>query len=111
MVVTPQSKRVRLLILRIASCSVSGCAAIMIFAISLAAYAGGLAEWGRGNSYGRELLLGLFLSVSAIGIVIVQADFGHGARRILIPRVVIGGMGSITLIVFTVGSFNPVTRV
>jgi len=108
---TLQSKRAKLLILRIASCFVSGCAAIMIFAISLPAYAEALAEWGQGNSYGQTLLLGLFLSVSAIGLVIIQTNFEHGASKILIARVVVGGMGSITLAVFTIGSFNPVTRI
>jgi hypothetical protein len=108
---TPQSKLSKLLILRLASRIVSGCAAIMIFAISLPAYAGALAEWERGNSYGQTLLLGLFLSVSAIGIVIIQANFEHDARKVLIARVVVGGMGSITLAVFTIGSFNPVTRI
>src|SRR5260370_308262 len=78
---TPQSKRAKLLILRIASCFVSGCAAIMIFAISLPAYAEALAEWGQGNSYGQTLLLGLFLSVPAIGLVIIQTNFEHARAR------------------------------
>ena len=108
-----QLKRDRILklIVRIASCVISACAAVPIFAISLAAYAGSLAEWGRGNPYKESVLLGLFLSVSAIGIVAIQTNVERSRRTALIVGAVVGGMGSLTLTLFTVGSLNPIIRI
>jgi len=103
--------RISKLILRIASCVISAYAAVLIFAISLAAYAGGLAEWGRGNPYKETLLLGIFLSVSAIGIVAIQTNVDRSRKTALIVGALVGGMGSLALVSFAVGCLNPITRI
>ncbi len=103
--------RVLKLIVRVASCVISGYAAVVIFAISLAAYSEGSAEWAHGNPYKETLLLGLFLTFSAIGIVAVQTNVERSRRTALIVGAVVGGMGSLTLTLFTVGSLNPIVRI
>jgi hypothetical protein len=107
----PKRDRVLKLILRIASWVISAYAAVVIFAISLVAHAEGLAEWAHGNPYKETLLLGLFLSVSAIGIAAIQTNLEHSKRTALIIAAVSGGMSSLTLTVFTVGSLNPIARI
>jgi len=98
------------LILRIASCVISVCSAVIIFAVSLPFYAEGLAEWGDGDPYKATLLLGLFVSASAIGIVAIQTNVERSTKKVLVIGGVVGGMGSLTLALFTAASFNPVIR-
>jgi hypothetical protein len=107
----PRRDRLLKLIVHIASWVISAYAAVVIFAISLAAYADGSAEWAHGNPYKETLLLGLFLSVSAIGIVAIQTNVERSRTTVLIVGAVVGGMGSLTLTVFTVGSLNPIVRI
>jgi hypothetical protein len=98
------------LILRVASCVISVYAAVIIFAVSLAFYAGALASWAQGNLDRLTLLLGVFLSSSAIGIVVIQTNAESGTKHSRLIGGVLGGMGSLTLAYFSVYFFSPVLQ-
>jgi hypothetical protein len=94
------------LMLRIVGVTVSGCGAILLFAVSVMSYAFAFGAWAHGSLDGLSLIIGPALTLAAIGTVAIQTSAGRMSKKLRIICGVLGGMGSLSLAYFSLYSVN-----